>query len=248
MTKEERKEYDKQYYLANKEKLKEYNKQYRLDNKKKKAEYDKQYRLDNKKKKVEYEKQWRLDNKEKIKQYNLASKEKNKQWRLDNKKKKAEYDKQYRLHNKDKIKQWRLDNKEKTNQSARQRKKTDPLFKLAYTCRNRMLNAFKSKGINKDIKSEKMLGCTYKEMQQHLINQFTEGMTVDNHGKWHIDHIIPLTLANTKEELIELIHYTNLQPLWAFDNISKKDKIIMEYVSKENSIRYKKFIDRYNSI
>ena len=51
-------------------------------------------------------------------------------------------------------------------------------------------------------------------------------MNWDNHGEWHIDHIIPLSSANTEEELIKLCHYTNLQPLWAEDNLSKSDKII----------------------
>lgn len=51
-------------------------------------------------------------------------------------------------------------------------------------------------------------------------------MTWENRGEWHIDHIIPLASASTEEELLALCHYTNLQPLWAFDNLSKGAKII----------------------
>ena len=131
---------------------------------------------------------------------------------------------------------------------VKNRLKTDDLFRLSVNYRTRTCVAFKSKGLRKKSKTREMLGCTFEEMQQHLINQFTEGMTIENYGEWHIDHIIPLSLANTKEELIKLTHYTNLQPLWASDNMSKNDKIIMDYVSKENAIRYKEFIDRYNSI
>ncbi len=52
-------------------------------------------------------------------------------------------------------------------------------------------------------------------------------MSFDNYGKWHIDHIIPLSSAgNDLVKLKELCHYTNLQPLWAIDNIMKRDKIL----------------------
>lgn len=46
-------------------------------------------------------------------------------------------------------------------------------------------------------------------------------MTWDNYGDWHVDHVVPLCSADTEEKLYELCHYTNLQPLWAADNISK---------------------------
>lgn len=51
-------------------------------------------------------------------------------------------------------------------------------------------------------------------------------MNWDNYGKWHIDHIIPLASAKTEEEMCNLFHYKNLQPLWASDNFRKSDKIL----------------------
>jgi hypothetical protein len=51
-------------------------------------------------------------------------------------------------------------------------------------------------------------------------------MTLENHGEWHLDHIIPLASATTEEEIIKLNHYTNFQPLWAEENLSKGDRII----------------------
>jgi hypothetical protein len=51
-------------------------------------------------------------------------------------------------------------------------------------------------------------------------------MSWDNHGKWHIDHIIPLASAETEEDIYRLSHYTNLQPLWAEDNWRKNSKIL----------------------
>jgi len=59
----------------------------------------------------------------------------------------------------------------------------------------------------------------------YIEKQFTKGMSWKNHGEWHIDHIIPLSSAKTEKELYELCHYTNLQPLWKTDNLSKNNKI-----------------------
>ena len=52
-------------------------------------------------------------------------------------------------------------------------------------------------------------------------NQFIDGISWENYGEWHIDHIIPLSTSKSIEEINRLCHYTNLQPLWAFDNLSK---------------------------
>ena len=51
-------------------------------------------------------------------------------------------------------------------------------------------------------------------------------MSWDNRNKWHIDHVIPLSSANTEEEVLNLCHYTNLQPLWVKENLEKSNKLI----------------------
>jgi len=59
----------------------------------------------------------------------------------------------------------------------------------------------------------------------HIEGEFKEGMTWENYGEWHIDHIKPLGVKGlTEEEIIERLEFTNTQPLWAFDNISKGNK------------------------
>jgi len=72
------------------------------------------------------------------------------------------------------------------------------------------------------------LGCTLEQLKAHLESQFQLGMTWENHGVqgWHVDHIIPLASFNLadRDQLLKACHYTNLQPLWAKDNWSKKDK------------------------
>ena len=50
-------------------------------------------------------------------------------------------------------------------------------------------------------------------------------MSWDNHGEWHLDHIIPMASATNEKEVIKLNHYTNFQPLWAEENLQKSDKI-----------------------
>jgi hypothetical protein len=73
-----------------------------------------------------------------------------------------------------------------------------------------------------------IIGCSPEFLKEYLENQFAEGMSWDNHGQysWHIDHIIPLSSAKTDEEIYKLCHYTNLQPLWAEDNLRKSNKIL----------------------
>ena len=71
-----------------------------------------------------------------------------------------------------------------------------------------------------------ILGCTCDEFIDYIKSKFKEDMTIDNHGEWHLDHIIPLATAKTEEDVIRLNHHTNFQPLWAFDNLSKGSKII----------------------
>ena len=208
----------KQYYLDNKEKLK----QYRLDNKEKISERRKQYNLDNKEKL----KQYNLDNKEKLKQYYLDNKEKLKEYYLDNKEKIKEKSKKWKLDNKEKLKEYRLKNKEKRNKYITKRNQIDPLFKLTNTLRSRIKIAIKLNGWTKKNKTAEILGCDYETVRKHLENQFIDNMSWDNHGLygWHIDHIKPLAKAKTQEELYKLCHYTNLQPLWAADNLSKGAK------------------------
>ena len=99
----------------------------------------------------------------------------------------------------------------------------DPSSAIAHNLRIRLIHALK--GASKSASATKLIGCTMDDCRQHLENQFEEGMTWDNHGEWHIDHRRPCAsfdLVN-EEEQIMCFHYTNLQPLWAADNISKGD-------------------------
>jgi len=105
------------------------------------------------------------------------------------------------------------------------KKATDPLYKMKENLRRRTAKAFKTKSWRKSLGTETLLKGTYQEVFDHIESQFTEGMTWENQGEWHIDHIIPLDSAKTQEDIIKLFNYTNLQPLWAIDNIKKGSKV-----------------------
>lgn len=105
------------------------------------------------------------------------------------------------------------------------RLKADPIFALTYSVRNRVGTAFRQRRIQKGGKTHEMLGCDWAHLKLHIEQQFQPGMSWENRSEWHIDHIIPLASAKTAEDLERLCHYTNLQPLWAADNIRKGAKI-----------------------
>ena len=160
--------------------------------------------------------------------------EKNKKWRERNKEHLKTYRKNlYALKSEEAkklVKSWRNENRDRHNSYKREYRKLkrakDPLFKLRETLSVRTTTAFKLKGWSKNSKTQEMLGADYKTVMSHIESRFKEGMNWDNQGEWHVDHIIPLSSAKTEQELIELCHYTNLQPLWAEENMSKGNKII----------------------
>lgn len=179
------------------------------------------------------QKEWRRTNKEKLqlkkKIYYQNNKFKiskvQKLYRKNNIDKIKITKKTYALNNKEKIllkkKQYRLTNKEKYNEYRRNRLKTNPAFKLSIILRSRLRMA-----LNKQYKSGSAvrdLGCSIEELKVYLENKFQPGMTWNNHGEWHIDHIKPLATFDLtdRKQLLEACHYTNLQPLWAKDNLSK---------------------------
>jgi hypothetical protein len=155
------------------------------------------------------------------KKYNQENKDKSKKYYQENKDKINEYNKKYYQENKQYFSKY-------SNKYQIKRKKIDSLYKLRLGIRSAIRKSFKrgDNNFKKNTKTEVILGCTIYEFIKHIESQFTEGMTIDNHGEWHLDHIIPLATADTEEDVIRLNHYTNFQPLWAKDNLSKGDKII----------------------
>lgn len=153
-------------------------------------------------------------------------KERNKKWYEKNREavlieKKNNYNKElrkeYYLKNKDML------NKRSAERQTKKRHK-DPILRLKHNTSCLIRLSIRKMGFVKSAKTEQILGCTTKEFMEHLSNLFLDGMSFENHGEWHIDHIIPLSKGKTEEEVIKLNHYTNLQPLWAKDNLRKSNK------------------------
>lgn len=197
---------------------KECGRKYKLENKEKSLLSDKLYRENNREKIRESQKNYAETHKDKISAYNDAHKEER---RL--------YKKEYRKNNKEKIQQYGKDyyqnNKPSIYAYIAQKQETDPLFKSRLRIRQIMLESFKRKNTKKNNKTEKILGCSFQFFKGYIEGKFKKGMTWDNQGEWHYDHIIPLSIAKTEEEIIKLCHYTNFQPLWAKDNMQKSDTV-----------------------
>ena len=188
-------EYERKYYEANREKKIEYSCEWYKANREKKAEYDREYRKANREKLSAH-----------CREYCEAHREE-----------KAEYDCKYREANREKIAEYK-------REYDRKRRAEDIQFRLAGNLRARLNNVMKGKAKNGSAVRD--LGCSLGDLKQHLESQFAEGMTWDNYGDWHVDHILPLSAFDLtdRKQLLEACHYTNLQPLWAEDNIRKSGK------------------------
>ena len=164
-------------------------------------------------------KKYRLENKEKIKKYNTK-------WNKENQEYYKKYFEEYYIINYEKEKErklkWSCDNREYFNNYQKKRKKEDILFNIISNMRNSVNRYLKYKSKH----TFEIIGCSPQFLKEHLENQFVNGMDWDNRSEWHIDHIIPLSSAKTEEELYKLCHYTNLQPLWAKENMKKSNKIV----------------------
>jgi hypothetical protein len=168
----------------------------------------------------EYFEKYKKENREKIL-------ENNKLWKKNN----PEYRKEYYKKNYEKeINYSRIKNKEKKEYLKNYKRKKyneDLVFSLKVKLNGRLHKVLKRNNFEKKYKFSEILGCSLEKFKLYFESKFTDGMSWDLMGKEiHIDHIIPCASAKTEEEMIKLFHYTNLQPLWAKDNMSKSDKIL----------------------
>lgn len=142
-------------------------------------------------------------------------------------------DNAYKARNREKLRKRQLEYQRENNlrinayrsRYMRQRRSIDKLFAIKQNMRARFRFELAKRGEEQLIKANQYLGCSWIFLRDYLAEKFTDGMSWENYGDWHVDHVIPLASAKRKEELIRLWHYSNLQPLWASDNISKGAKM-----------------------
>lgn len=151
-----------------------------------------------------------------------------KKYYQDNKEEKLNYAKKYRDTNQDKCNEYFTKNAQKIYKQRakreRERRISDIGFRIESNLRKRLYRAITT---NKKYRSTlDYLGCSIEELKFHLEKQFTKGMNWNNYGKWHIDHTKPCASFDLRLETEQKLcfHYTNLQPLWAIDNLKKSDK------------------------
>jgi len=161
------------------------------------------------------DKKWRDSNKEYMTN-------KSKIWYEQNKEHRKKYLKEYRKKNVDKIREVKR-NYEKT------RKHNDPIYKLINNFRTAIYQVLKENNVQKNGHYFEILKYTPDELITHLEGKFTGEMSWDNYGKWHVDHIRPISSFNIQEigdELfMECWSLNNLQPLWGDENIRKSNKL-----------------------
>ena len=160
-----------------------------------------------------YLKEWRKKNPENVK--------KSRQKWLENN---PEYRKEYVKNNKERI--------YAINQKAHKKKwKNNEVYRLRIRTRDLVNKCFLTNNTVKTSKTFEILGCDVKFFKEYLEKQFDDRMNWDNHGQfgWHLDHIIPISSAQTEQDVYRLNHYTNFQPLWWDDNLQKSNKISQEF-------------------
>ena len=202
----------KKYYNANKE-----------DNIKKSVEYHK----NNPERVRAINRKWRETHREESKAHGRKNYQNHKESI-------KEYQKQYAKENSEKVsirkRKYTQRTKAKRNEYLKQKRK-EPMVKFKHYISTAIRDSLK--GNKKGRKWESLVGYTLQDLMKHLKELFEPGMTWQNRGAWHIDHKIPVSAFNfTKPENIDFRKcwaLSNLQPLWARDNMRKNRKLIKPF-------------------
>jgi hypothetical protein len=191
---------------------------------------DKEKYLKNREKNILTMREYKKNNSQKIKKYYQDNQEKFQKYRDSKKDETKKYMKGYYRDNLEKRKEYLNQNRDtikvKRNILEKRKRKEDTIHRIKTYVRNRIRFYLTKSNFTKRNQTFKIVGCSPIELKEYLERNFTHGMSWNNQGDWHIDHIKPLASAKTEEELYILCHFTNLQPMWAADNIKKGSKII----------------------
>jgi hypothetical protein len=231
--KEAKKASDKAYYEANKEKIKGRSKspQGRATQKKYAAKVASDPKKLKKKREMDrlYSRRYRERHPEKRKESSKRYRDKNKQAAKEYFRKRVSKDpEKYRESAASRSRKHRAAFVQKHGACySTLRRKRDAHFATAVTIRSRVGVALSRQNARKSNRTLKLVGCTTSELMAHLESKFAPGMSWENRGEWHIDHIVPLAAfdLSDKDQQAAAFHYTNLQPLWKKDNLAKGSKV-----------------------
>jgi predicted transcriptional regulator len=149
--------------------------------------------------------------------------ENHKKWAEQNKEHLNKYIKEYRENNVDKIRKTKRDYQQHLRD-------TDPTYKLISYFRTAIYQVLKESNVEKNKHYFDVLQYTPKQLIDHLELQFTDGMTWENYGVWHVDHIKPISSFSIVEmgddEFMKCWCLNNLQPMWGEENIRKSNKVV----------------------
>lgn len=185
---------------------------------------------------TEINKQYRQSDPDRYKKMQAESYQKNKEKRLKDAKKYYQENKEevkrrtaeYRAKNPDKVKELNDNYLEKRKKLNKRKRKEDPLFKCKDNIRRRINGFLKKKDSSKMKTTQDILGCNWESLYKHLCSTFEENYGIGRQfipwDEVHIDHIKPLKYAKNEEGIYKLNSHTNLQLLFAEDNLRKSDK------------------------
>ncbi len=198
--------------------LKKYRKEYHIKNKEKHNVRDKKYYEDHKKERKEYDKSRYYNDFD----YRIGLYEKNRiRQEGEGRSEYLEYMKDYYEKNKEKY-------LKRNKKYFKNNYWTNIKFRISKILRNRVYLALRAKNVSKNKKIMELIGCSVEFFIDYTKSKFTKGMSWEElmEGNIHIDHIKPLALFNlvNENEQKKAFHYTNMQPLWAKDNLSKGKK------------------------
>ena len=128
----------------------------------------------------------------------------------------------------------RLATQKRTSAYMRNRTRRDPAFRIMLQLRGRMRAALRAARAQRGNGHFSLLGCTAEYVMAYLEERWSPGMSWENYGAWHIDHIRPCATFNLLDpgEQARCFHYTNLQPLWKADNLRKSAKSYFPRIRK----------------
>ena len=191
-------------------------------NKERISERGKKYYQENREAHLEQKKKYHQANRQ-------AVLERNRKYWYANKERLLERNKKYREENREAIREQR--------KNYRKLKHQDPRLKFKQSLSVRTVMAFSAKGWSNPLSLDEVVG-GFESAFLHIESRLRSGMTWDNYGSWELDHIVPLGSAEDDIHLIELCHFSNIQPLWASENRAKNNKILTCRVEFKHELVY----------